>query len=164
MIQRLVEQFRLWLGDGDGITDRICGETYKSAKQFGMARCVLLYVVEVTDCHESQLDHTKVDIDHISPLKPRAGDEGLVRKENVYRIGNFTPFVKGVSESGLRGNRSVKNMPYSEKKEFYKSSNIAMTRDIVARWPDTFRDTEILQRTLHLARKIEEISAADIYH
>ncbi len=159
---RMSQQLQAWLGgDSVPVRDRILNESYKKDK-FSLARSYLLYIVEVTDHHEAHIDHSKIDIDHIYPQKPKKNEQELLQKENIYRIGNFTPFVKGISDSGLRGNRSVQNMQYLDKITYYKSSNIAMTRRIADEYPDKFTDDEITMRTLAIAEQLDTLTALDV--
>lgn len=142
--------------------DRIAAETFKATSQFTKARAALLYIAERTDKHEAVLDHSLVDIDHISPKQPRKGDPVLANPENTHRLGNFTPFMGKNSASGLKGNRSLGNQPYTAKREMYAQSNIKMTRDLAAMYPTEFTDAEIEVRSRVLAATVDKLTREDL--
>ena len=141
----------------DSITTRLSVDTFEKT-HFGRARSCLLYLAEVTDSHEATLDHDRIHIDHIY-AKTRGAAEPLANVENTHRLGNFTPLCGANSET-LKGNSSLSNKVYAEKIASYKSSNIAMTRDVAEY--STFADTEIEARSLALAKKLDELTWADL--
>ena len=152
-----------WLNDpAQPFAERLATETFKTAAQFQKARAILLYIAERTDKHEATLDHRLVDIDHISPKAPRKGDPVLANPENTHRIGNFTPFMGRNSASGLRGNRGLGNKSFSQKREFYAQSNIAMTRQIAAAHAGDFADAEIEARSAAIAELTDKLTRQDL--
>lgn len=152
-----------WLADEmRPFADRVATDHFKTAGQFNKARAALLYIAERTDKHEASLDHSLVDIEHISPKQPRKGDVTLAEPENTHRIGNFTPFMGKNSSSGLKGNRSLGNQPYTVKREMYAQSNIKMTRDVALMFPDEFADTQIETRSRVLAATVDKLTREDL--
>ncbi len=120
-------------------------------------RGMLLYIAELTDQHESRIDHSIIDIDHISPQKPK----NAVPIESVNMLGNLTPIIGKNSKSGLKGNRSLSNKPYAEKIASYKASNIAMTRDVGNNMVDA-SDATIAVRSLELAKILEQLTRSEL--
>jgi hypothetical protein len=135
-------------------------ESYKTGAAFNRARVALLYIAEMTDKHEATLDHAVIDIDHVSPRAPRKGDPLLADPELTHRIGNFTPFI-GKNSATLRGNRGFGNKPYTEKREAYAASNIAMTRAISSRYA-VFDDAAIQERSRELAVRLNAITTKEL--
>jgi hypothetical protein len=161
-IKALDQLLLTWLGtesESDFIR-RIETESYKTGAAFNRARVALLYIAEMTDKHEASLDHSVIDIDHVSPKAPRKTDAQLADSELIHRIGNFTPFI-GRNSSTLRGNRGFGNKPYTEKRESYAASNIAMTRAIASRW-ETFTDAEIVERSRELAVQLDRLTTKEL--
>lgn len=157
----LTDLLRNWLPAESDFAVEFANESLKDPKQFTKARCALLFAMELTDTHEASFNHGLIDIDHVSPKKPRKTDEGLANPANLHRIGNFTPFVGKNSDSGLSGNRSLGNKPYTEKRGFYKSSNIAMTRDLAHTY-DVFADEEIEKRSRELASLLDGLTKKEL--
>jgi hypothetical protein len=140
---------------------RFATDTYKTGAAFNRARVSLLYIAEMTDKHEATLHHALIDIDHISPKAPRKSDPQLTDYELTHRIGNFTPFIGKNSDAGLRGNRGFGNKPYTEKREAYAASNIALTRAVASRYP-VFGDAAIMERSRELAAQLNRLTAKEL--
>jgi hypothetical protein len=151
-----------WLGEEAGFAARVASDSYKSGATFNKARVALLYIAEMTDKHEATLDHSLIDIDHVSPKNPRKGDLPLQNGELLHCIGNFTPFI-GKNSATLRGNRGFGNKPYAEKRDSYAASNIAMTRTIASRYA-TFADVEIQERSRELAIQLDELTKKALFN
>lgn len=161
-ILRVRKLLQTWLAEeSQPFVERVALDQFKAAGAFQKARALLLYIAERTDSHEAALDHGLVDIDHISPKQPRKGDPTLVNPENTHRIGNFTPFM-GKNSGALKGNRSLGNQPYAAKREMYAQSNIAMTRQVVALYPDDFADEQIEARSRVLAALVDKLTHEDL--
>ncbi len=159
-IKTLDQLLLAWLGVEADFVSRFATDSYKSGAAFNKARVALLYIAEMTDKHEAALDHGVIDIDHISPKTPRKGDSSVADPELLHRIGNFTPFI-GKNSATLRGNRGFGNKPYTEKRESYAASNIAMTRNIASRYP-AFGDAEIRERSHELATVLDRLTAKEL--
>ena len=161
---KAVDQLLLaWLGaesEADFVR-RIATDSYKTAAAFNRARIALLYIAEMTDKHEAALDHTVIDIDHISPKTPKKGEPTAADPELLHRIGNFTPFIGRNSVAGLRGNRGLGNKPYVDKRESYAASNIKLTRDVASRYP-VFADAEICERSHELATLLDRLTTKEL--
>lgn len=162
-IKRCDQLLLSWLGTESDFVTRFATDTYKSGAAFNRARVSLLYIAEMTDKHEATLDHALIDIDHISPKTPRQykGDPQLADYELTHRIGNFTPFIGKNSDAGLRGNRGFGNKPYTEKRDAYAASNIAMTRAVASRYP-VFGDAAIMERSRELAAQLNRLTAKEL--
>ncbi len=162
-IKRCDQLLLSWLGTEPDFVTRFATDTYKTGAAFNRARVALLYIAEMTDKHEATLDHALIDIDHISPKAPRLqkGDPGLADYELTHRIGNFTPFIGKNSDAGLRGNRGFGNKPYTEKRDAYAASNIALTRAVASRYP-VFGDAAILERSRELAAQLNRLTAKEL--
>jgi len=152
-------QFAAWLEEeGQNFKERVASEQFKTGSQFNKAAAALLYLAEL-DQHEATLNHASIDIDHIFPKQPRKADPVLANPDNTHRIGNFTPFM-GPNSTGLRGNRSLGNLPYVAKRESYLNSNIAMTRRIAAN--ETWADAQIVARSVAIATQLDQITLQDL--
>ena len=162
-IARVRKLLQGWLAEeSQPFRERATNEQFKTAGQFTKARAALLYIAERTDSHEATLDHSVVDVDHISPKQPRKGDPVLADPDNVHRIGNFTPIMGRNSAAGLKGNRSLGNAPYTAKLESYRQSNIAMTRRVAQEYPVEFADAQIEARSLAIAALLDQLTLQDI--
>jgi hypothetical protein len=118
-------------------------------------KAVLQFIVELTDTHETQLNSGSIDLEH-AHAESRA--ETLEQPSHVYRIGNLTLFCAQNSEE-LRGNRSLKDLPFLEKIPHYEKSNIKMTRDLLKYKEGGFSDKEILERSNELTSTIYSLTA-----
>lgn len=81
----------------------------------------------------------ETDVEHIIPQSTKA--------EYINRLGNLTIFEskKPKDIPGLRGNRSIKNRPYAEKKLAYALSSVTATRNIPTSF-DMFERLHIEER------------------
>jgi len=156
---KLTHLLRQWSPPTGSISERVSTEPYKN-KKFSRARAQLLYMAEATDCHEASLDHSKVHIDHIYAKTRRKNTPLLENEENTHRIGNLTPLCGANSEAGMKGNSSLSNKEFSEKVASYAKSNIAITRDVSLY--HEFLDIQIEERSLKLARQLDDLTAADL--
>jgi hypothetical protein len=90
---------------------------------------------------------------------------GLANPDNIHRLGNFTPLLGPNSEAGMKGNSSLSNKPFSEKVDSYRKSNIAMTRDVAAKYgSSTFLDAQIEERSQFLAAQLDTLTKADLIY
>lgn len=162
--EELLALLVLWLGPAagqDAFVEAAATTVYTNTR-FRTARAALLYLVEVTDRHESVVDHDAVHIDHIYPKKPGKAVPPLEDAERRHRLGNFTPFV-GKNSEEVKGNSALGNKAFKSKVPHYKKSNIAMTREVAARYEATdFLDAQIEERSVALARELARWTAKDL--
>lgn len=148
-----------WIGKED-FQKLLYEEVFISKAGFQVARGMLLYAVLRTDTHESCINMTATQIDHISPKNPGKKSTPLENPALCYRIGNFTPFV-GKNSANVKGNMGLGNSPFEQKVEHYLKSNIAMTRHVASNYT-TFRDEQIIERSAELAKMLDELTMEDI--
>lgn len=161
-VNSINEQFRIWLREeglsNDHVTARIAAECF-SRSAFGRARCMLLFQAEMTDSHESSLIYDAIHIDHIYPKTHGKTCASLADPERRHRIGNLTPFI-GKNSGSVTGNSGLGNKPFDKKAPEYTKSNIAMTREVAARYGSTgFMDAQIEERSHTLATQIAALTA-----
>jgi hypothetical protein len=142
----------------DSIEKRIATDKFDK-KNFTKARSYLLYLQEVTDHHESVLDHDRVHVDHIYARTKKSTTEPLADPENIHRLGNFT-LLCGSNTETLKGNAALSNKPFTDKVMSYSLSNIAMTREIATK--SAFADAEIEERSWALAKQLDKLTTADL--
>ena len=142
----------------DSIEKRVATDKFDK-KNFTKARSYLLYLQEVTDHHESALDHDRVHVDHIFARTKKSTTEPLTDPENIHRLGNFT-LLCGSNTETLKGNAALSNKPFKDKVVSYSLSNIAMTREIAAK--SAFADAEIEERSWALAKQLDKLTTADL--
>jgi len=120
-------------------------------KKNAYSKAILQFIVELTDTHEASLNSDCIDLEHIH-AQSRAGELG--QESLVHSLGNLTLFC-AQNSADLKGNRSLKDKPFSEKILQYKNSNVKMTRKVEEDYGATgFSDKQILERTENLARLI----------
>ena len=107
-------------------------------------------ILKSTDCTNSIFHQT---IEH---LYPQSKKDELENKHNINLLGNLTLLEGDNSENGHRGNKSLQDKPYREKKESYKQSGFAITRVIVEDYPEDFQEAQILTRTQAMATFLAE--------
>jgi hypothetical protein len=120
-----------------------------------IVKAILCFMVEETDSHESTINRDKIDLEHIIPQSPRIT---LDNPKLIDTIGNMTLFC-GPNSYKLRGNRSLKNEEFSVKLQYYKESNIAMTRNLNKYEVSGFRDTQINERAVSLLQELDRITS-----
>ena len=168
-----------WLQVDANVAARLATEKFAKTA-FGKVRPMLLYLAEAQDSHESQLNHSIVHIDHIYAKTEKVKDKAkakakgkeptdvqdtpvLANPDNIHRLGNFTPLLGPNSEAGMKGNSSLSNKPFSEKVDSYRKSNIAMTRDVAAKYgTGLFLDAQIEERSQFLAAQLDALTKADL--
>jgi hypothetical protein len=159
----MIGLLRGWLGEdakNQVVTAKLVSE-YWERSDFKRARAALLYLVTLTDTHESRLDHDAVQIDHVYPKTPSKSCPPLANLMLRHRIGNFTPFVgKNTSDGEMKGNMSLGNKSFALKQPYYAKSNIAITRELATY--TTFADAEIEARSVKIATRLAELTAADL--
>lgn len=81
-----------------------------------------------------------VDIEHIIAKK--------TKQPYINNLGNLTLLERKNQKDilKLKGNRSLKDKPYSEKKNVYEISSVAATRDVVKVYPQLFGEEQIEER------------------
>ena len=119
------------------------------------SKAILQFIVELCDSHEASLNRDCIDLEHVhAQNKP---DE-LDKPSLIHTIGNLTLFC--ASNSGdLKGNRSLKDLPFLEKIPQYEKSNVKMTRDLLKYKESGFSDKQIMERGLELATSIYSITS-----
>ena len=102
----------------------------------------------------SSLDLSKVDVEHILPQSDTT--HGDCHKN---KIGNLTLLeASNTRRTNHRGNRSIKDSKYKDKKESYKKSDFKMTRSIYDEYKsEEFGDTDIDKRCKDLSKTIADI-------
>jgi hypothetical protein len=164
LIKLLTDEFISWLDinvRSENVIKMYENEKFED-KKFSKARGTLLYLIEATDSYEARINHAKVQIDHIYPKNPSKKHIPLSEPDNKHKLGNFTPFISCSKTDEMKGNEQLGNKTFDVKVPYYKLSNIAITRDLAKYETKGFTDTEIKERTLELAKKIEQITAIDL--
>jgi hypothetical protein len=121
-------------------------------------KVILQYLVEKLFSHEARVDIDKVDLEHIVSQNKMST---LNDPDLAYNIGNMTLFC-GPNSGSLRGNRSLKDLPFLEKLVHYEKSNIKITTDLVNYKETGFSDTQILERSKELASLIYSIVVKEL--
>lgn len=89
---------------------------------------------------------------HVEHISGKACIDGVKNKNH---LGNLTLFEakNDTIVRGFRGNCSLGNLPFSEKREMYRKSAIKMT-NVLAETYDTFGDVEIRERGRTMLREL----------
>jgi hypothetical protein len=139
------------LGEAE-FSKRVC--EYEFTKN-SYSKGILQFIAELRDSHESSLNTECIDLEHIHA---QGKSNELANASLIHNLGNLTLFC-GSNSADLKGNRSLKDLPFMEKLAQYEKSNIKMTRDLV-KYKDTgFSDKEILERSNKLASDIYKETA-----
>ncbi len=113
---------------------------------------MLLYFIETTESTDDYYPNLEHDLEHIYPENKK---NNLLTPNIIYRLGNLTIFEsKNSKNNGHKGNRSIKDKPFSNKKEQYDGSYHKITRDLFKY--DIFDITEIESRTNDLFKKLND--------
>jgi hypothetical protein len=96
-----------------------------------------------------------VDLEHIQSQNFM---NELEDSKLIYMLGNHTLFSAMNSTEQMRGNRSLKDLPFSEKLPHYERSNIKMTRELGKYRTSGFADAQIQERTLDIANQLYEVT------
>jgi len=110
---------------------------------------MLLYFLETTITPDDYFPNLEHDLEHIYPENKK---NNLLSPNIIYRLGNLTILESKNSKNGHKGNRSVKDKPFSSKKEQYKESCHKITRELYKY--KNFEIDEILQRTNDLFEQL----------
>lgn len=133
---------------------------YKKLSEYEFTRnsyskAILQFIVEINDSHEASLNSDCIDLEHIHAQNR---SEELSNSALIHNIGNLTLFCASNS-ADLKGNRSLKDLPFLEKIPQYEKSNVRMTRDILKYKDSGFSDKQILERGKELAESIYSITS-----
>ena len=117
-------------------------------------KTVLQFIVEQEDSHEARINIDTIDLEHIH-AQNRV--EELSNQEHLHTIGNLTLF-SAPNSGEMRGNRSLKDLSFSEKLPHYSISNIRMTREL-DRYKDTgFSDIQIEERSSRIIQQLYSVT------
>ena len=87
------------------------------------------------------------DIEHIMSKN--------TKNKDIDKIGNLTLFEAENSKNGHKGNRSLQDLEFDDKKEYYEESIFKITQNIVKDY-DTWNDKNILKRTEKIIKFIDK--------
>jgi len=87
------------------------------------------------------------DIEHIMPKNTKHKD--------IDKIGNLTLFESENSANGHKGNRSLQDLDFEEKKKHYKKSIFKITQNIEKNY-NTWNEKNIIKRTEKIIKFIDE--------
>ena len=150
LLEALRVRFNAWLDkETTPVVKRLCEADYRAPKNRAWARNALIWLHLKKHTNEAVLDQGLVDLEHISPQSQPT--------PSTYRLGNHTLLLRGKSET-MRGNRSLQDLPYAEKRLEYLKSNVERTQDIARRYT-TWDDTSIANETEALAVVLAETAA-----
>ena len=113
----------------------------------------VLYFYETVLNTNNYIPPLGLTIEHIYP---QSKQELLEDKNRINLLGNLTLLEGANSENGHRGNLSLQDKPYIEKKESYKQSGCKMTRAIAKKFPTEFEEAHIISRTQAMAAFLAE--------
>ncbi len=111
----------------------------------------ILYYLETLSSTNSYIPPFDLTLEHIYP---QSKQDLLEDSSHVHKLGNLT-LLEGpnTKENGHRGNKSLQDKPYSQKKESYEQSGCTMTRKIPHAFPgDEFTEADIHKRTRTMAK------------
>jgi len=117
------------------------------------AKMLLLFLLTKLNCDDN-LPNLKHDLEHVHSDNKK---NSLMRPNNVYKLGNLTILEGKNSENGHKGNRSIKDRPYNEKRIQYEMSSNVITRDIAKKY-ENFTETVIIERTRELFKHLNELT------
>ena len=87
------------------------------------------------------------DIEHIMSKN--------TKNKDIDKIGNLTLFEAENSKNGHKGNRSLQDLEFDDKKEYYEESIFKITQNIVKDY-DTWNDKNIFKRTEKIIKFIDK--------
>jgi len=111
------------------------------------AKKLLLYYELKKQNDNVIITHNTFDIEHIMPKN--------TKNKDIDKIGNLTLFESENSGNGHKGNRSLQDLDFNEKKEYYEKSVFKITQNIVKDY-DTWNDKNIIKRTEKIIKFIDE--------
>jgi len=117
------------------------------------AKMLLFFYLTKLNCDDN-LPNFNHDLEHIHSDNKK---NSLMRPNNVYKLGNLTILEAKKSENGHKGNRSIKDRPYNEKRIQYEMSSNVITRDIAKKY-ENFTETVIIERTRELFKHLNELT------
>jgi hypothetical protein len=129
----------------------IKNNTIKEFKQTsGTFAKMLLYFLETTITTDDYYPYLQHDLEHIYPENKK---NNLLSPNIIYRLGNLTILESKNSKNGHKGNRSIKDNSFSNKKEQYKESCHKITRELVKY--ENFEIDGICKRTIDLFKQLD---------
>lgn len=150
VLNLLVEQMNLSISKNNYVNNNIIKE-WKNSR--GTLSKMLLYFYETSNCNDDEypcLDH---DLEHIIPQNKK---NSLKSPNNIYKLGNLTILESKNSENNHKGNRSIKDSSFIEKKKQYKNSSHRITRELSDN--EDFNEDLIIVRTEKLFKELEKLT------
>jgi hypothetical protein len=117
-------------------------------------KTLLQFIVEQEDSHEARINIDTIDLEHIHA---QSNVEELSKQENIHNIGNLTLF-SAPNSGEMRGNRSLKDLPFHEKLRNYLMSNIRMTRELECYKDSGFSDAQIEERSKRITEQLYSVT------
>jgi hypothetical protein len=111
----------------------------------------LLYFLETSETSDNHIVCLSNTLEHIIPQKNK---NTLKNQMLIDTIGNLTILEGSNSKNGHKGNSSIKDKIYSEKKKSYELSCVKLTKDIVKKY-SSFNEESILSRTKEIVNKLQ---------
>lgn len=111
------------------------------------AKKLLLYYELKTQNDNVIIKSNSFDIEHIMSKN--------TKNKDIDKIGNLTLFESENSENGHKGNRSLQDLDFDKKKEYYEQSIFKITQNIVEDY-DTWNDKNIIKRTEKIIKFIDK--------
>lgn len=114
----------------------------------------LLYFYETcktSDTHQIRFEYS---IEHIIPQNDK---DKLKEPKNINKIGNLTLLEKSNSDNGHKGNFSLKNKSYEDKKDSYSNSSSIITKSISEEY-ESFEEKDIIDRTKKIAKELDSFT------
>lgn len=136
------------LKDNDNFCEKM--SIYNFKRQYALKILMYFSIKKMSD--SVLFDLNKIDIEHICPKNTK------YKEKLINRIGNLTLFESGNNENGMKGNRCVKDKPFTEKKEYYKQSSINMTKEIGDKY-STWNDNDIKKRSKEISSFVDKETA-----
>jgi hypothetical protein len=116
---------------------------------YGTIAKMLLYFLETTQTNDDYYPNLSHDLEHIYPENKK---NSLPSPNIIYRLGNLTILESKNSKNGHKGNRSIKDKPFDNKKEQYADSCHKITRNLTEY--SVFDTESIIKRTNKLFTRL----------
>ena len=145
VLSLLIEQMNTTISSNNYVNNNAIKEWKK-----GTLAKMLLYFYETCNCNDDEFPSLDHDLEHIIPQNKK---NTLKSPNNIYKLGNLTILESKNSENNHKGNRSIKDSSFIDKKSQYKNSAHRITRKLFEK--EDFTEENIISRTQELFNSLE---------
>ncbi len=150
-----LESFKKCLNDNKDVSIKTKEQYIQTVSNLSFKHTSATYLLYFLETCETSDNHTVCLMNTLEHIIPQKNKNNLKNPLLIDSIGNLTILEGANSKNGHKGNSSIKDKQYVEKKRSYEQSCVKITKDIVKGYPQ-FNEDCIVSRTNDIVVKLEQ--------